>query len=282
MTLKDIRVCPTYVINLDRRTDRWSTFSKQHILSQFKSLERFSAVDGSKLDTQNDERISMHTRQNIFYKTRRSHYEICTPGAIGASLSHISIWEEFLKGDAEYVVVFEDDTVVDEKALTYIDTLIPKLPDEWDMWLLGCHRWAFKGKPLEKNSPKGWWSVSAFTGAHAYILSRQGAKLLLEEPYPIETHIEYYISACSLLKGLKVIRHWALRMSYFAEIDQTDDSDTFDGRKNCPVCYIPDNYPEEGFYMSYWRMWRILVGIGALGFVGYGAYLSMKKVTESK
>jgi hypothetical protein len=280
MPLKDIRTCPTRVINLDRRTDRWSTFSQQPLLKEFNQLERFSAVDGSKLDVKEDERISIHTRQNISTKTRRSHYEICTAGAIGASLSHLTIWEEFLKGDAEYLVVFEDDTIVNTTALTYIDTLIPKLPAEWDMWLLGCHRWAFKGEPLEKEAIKSWWRVNAFTGAHAYVLSRRGAELLLQEPYPIETHIEYYISACSALKGLVVIKHWALRMSYFAEATEEDDSDTFDGKKSCPVCYIPDNYPEEGFYLPYWRLSRMLVGAGAVALVGYGAYLGFKKAAE--
>jgi hypothetical protein len=282
MVLKDIRTCPTRVINLDRRTDRWGTFSKQPLLGEFKELERFSAVDGSKLDVVRDDRVSVHTRQNILTKTRRSHYEICTAGAIGASLSHLTIWEEFLKGDAEYLVVFEDDTIVDTAAMTYVDTLIPKLPESWDMWLLGCHRWAFKGEPMDEQNPKSWWRVKAFTGAHAYVLSRRGAQILLQEPYPIETHIEYYISACSALKGLVIIKHWALRMSYFAETTDADDSDTFDGRKNCPVCYIPDNYPEEGLYIPYWRLWRMLVGLGAVGVVGYGAYLGFKKGAEKQ
>jgi glycosyl transferase family 25 len=278
MVLKDIRTCPTFVINLDRRTDRWDNFSKQSTLSEFKQLERFSAVDGSKINVLQDERVSLHTRQNILKKYRRSHYEICTPGAIGASLSHITIWKNFLQSDAEYVVVFEDDTIIDQKSLEYIDTLIPKLPESgWDMWLLGMHRWSFNGTPLVKNNKKGWWSVSDFTGAHAYVLSRKGAEILLDNPFPIETHIEYYITGCSQLKGLRIIRHWALRMTYFAEQTEENDSDTFDSKKSCPVCYIPDNFPEVGFYMPYWRLSRMIVGATALGFVGYGAYLGMKK-----
>lgn len=276
--MQDIRTYPTRVINLDRRPDRWADFSKQPALKEFKKLERFSAVDGSKLDVFGDERISLHTRQNIAKKFRRSHYEICTPGAIGASLSHISIWKQFLESENEYVVVFEDDTIVDEKALEYIDKLSRNLPKEgWDMWLLGTHRWAFKGTPLNPANPKSWWKVSDFTGAHAYILSRNGAKILLENPFPIETHIEYYITACSALKGLRIVRHWALRMGYHQELTLEEDSDTFDSRKSCPVCYIPDNYPEVGFYMSYGRFVRMIVGATALGFVGYGAYLGMKR-----
>jgi hypothetical protein len=277
MALKDIRSCPTYVINLDRRPDRWTTFSAQPVLQEFKKLQRFSAVDGSKLNVLGDDRISLHTRLNISKKYRRSHYEICTAGAIGASLSHITIWQEFLASDAQYVVVFEDDTIVDQKALTYIDTLIPKLPSSWDMWCLGTHRWSFRGAPLVQGMSKGWWKVEEFTGAHAYVLSRRGAEILLQEPFPIETHIEYYIAGCARLKGLRIIKHWALRMGYFAELTEEADSDTFDSKKSCPVCYIPDDLGDDGFYMTYDSMARMTAGLVALGFVGLGAYMGMRR-----
>lgn len=277
MALQDIRTCPTYVINLDRRPDRWEKFSAQPTLKEFSKLQRFSAVDGSKLDVLNDDRVSLHTRQNIFRKYRRSDYEINTVGAIGASLSHFTIWEQFLQSDATHVVVFEDDTVVDEKTMRKIDALIPTLPKEWDMWLLGTHAWAFSGVPLTANK-KGWWKVRNFTGAHAYVLSRHGAELLLAHRFPIETHVEYYIAAVAELKGLRLIRHSALRQTYFAEVEKTDDSDTFDTKFSCPVCMIPDNYLFTGFFMSNLQLHRAAVGAAAAGIIGYGLYQGWKKL----
>ena len=162
MSLQDLRTCPAFVINLDRRADRYTKFSSQPALSQFQQLQRFSAVDGSKLDVANDTRISLHTRQNIHRKYRRSHYEICTPGAIGASFSHLTIWKQFLKSDAQYVVVFEDDTLVRESDLFLIDTLIPQLPKEWDMWLLGTHTWNCSSLPLTSKW-ESWHKVKQFT-----------------------------------------------------------------------------------------------------------------------
>ena len=267
--MQDIRDYPTFVINLDRRKDRWIEFSKQHSLKEFKYLKRFSAVDGSKIDVLNDKRISYHTRQNIAHKYRRSDYEINTSGAIGASLSHIGCWKKFLDSDSKYLVVFEDDTVVNDIYLEKIDSLIPKLPSEWDMWLLGTHAWAFKGVPLTKDN-KSWWKVKQFTGAHAYVLSRKGAELLLENPFPIETHIEYYICACSELNKLKIIRHPDLRMKYSMELTQSDDSDTFDSFKSCPVCMIPDTFPSTGLYMSAQTLERAMISISAIIIVLYG------------
>lgn len=280
MALQTIRTCPVYVINLDRRPDRWADFSKQPTLSYFSGIQRFSAVDGTTLDVQTDPRISLHTRQNILKKYRRSDYEINTLGAIGASLSHIGIWKAFLESDASHIVVFEDDTTVTEKNLQMIETILPTQPAEWDMWLLGCHAWRFKGKPIGpavETGHKGWQSVQQFTGAHAYVLSRRGAEILTADPFPIETHIEYYICGCSLFKGLKIVKHSELRIGYAAEITEAEDSDTFDNRKSCPVCVVPDTMIEDGFYMSYNYMWRAIVGAAALGAVAVGAFLGSKR-----
>ena len=274
MALQNIRTCPTYVINLDRRKDRWDSFSVQPSLKEFTALKRFSAVDGAKLDLLNDDRVSLHTKQNIIRKYRRSHFEINTPGAIGASFSHIGVWKQFLASDAQHLVVFEDDTIVDAKALRVIDILIPSLPPGWDMWLLGSHRWAFKGSPIGQDK-KGWWKVTDFTGAHAYVLSRKGAEMLCANPYPIETHIEYYICGVSQLKGLNIVRHSEFRMGYFQELTDSMDSDTFMNRQSCPVCYIPDDIHDVGFYMSYDKLGRISVGLAALTAVILGGYIGL-------
>lgn len=276
MAVQSIRSFPVYVINLDRRPDRWAEFTKQPTLSYFSNVQRFSAVDGSKLDVKTDPHISLHTRQNILQKYRRSDYEINTMGAIGASLSHIGIWKAFLDSDASHIIVLEDDTLITEKNLQMIESLLPTQPAGWDMWLLGCHNWRCKSKPLGPTL-QGWQSVQEFTGAHAYILSRRGAEILTADPFPIETHIEYYISGCSLVKGLKIVKHVSLRIQYAAELTEEDDSDTFDTRKSCPVCVVPDPMTEHGFYMSYHSMWRAIVGAAALSAVALGAFLGAKR-----
>ena len=280
MALQDIRTCPTFVINLDRRKDRWDTFFAQPTVKEFSNLQRFSAVDGSKIDVKNDKRIGIQTRVNIFRKYRRSDYEINTAGAIGASLSHFTLWENFLKSDAQHLVVFEDDTIVDDATMMKIDKLIPTLPvDGWDMWLLGTHNWEFNGSPLDGNK-NGWWKVRNFTGAHAYVLTRNGAKILLDERFPIQTHVEYYNTACAEMKGLRIIRHASLRQSYFAELDKTDDSDTFDSRDSCPVCTVPNDFMYTAYYLAPYQLHRASVAILAVGIIGYGVYRSFNLRTK--
>jgi len=273
MAFQDIRLYPTYVINLDRRPERWATFTKQPTVKQFKQLQRFSAVDGSKLDVMNDDRVSIHTKHNIRNKYRRSDYEINTVGAIGATFSHVTLWENFLKGKEPYLVVFEDDTLLRQHELDTIDALAKTLPPAWDVWLLGRHNWKFVETPLVGSERNGWLSVSQFTGAHGYILSRKGAKILLTNPYPIETHIEYYMSACTELKGLKIIKHPKLRLIYNTEHTSVADSDTFLDRASCPTCKIPDHYYSYGLYFSHEQ----LVAILAVCTVASAYMLSLKR-----
>ena len=39
----------------------------------------------------------MATKLRIYRNYRRSHYEIATLGAVGATLSHARVWDPFLK-----------------------------------------------------------------------------------------------------------------------------------------------------------------------------------------
>ncbi len=270
MNIQDIRTYPTFVINLNRRPDRWQLFQQQPAVRTFSNLQRFSAVDGKQLDIYTDERISLHTRLNILKNFRRSHYEINTPGAVGASLSHIGIWTKFLQGDAERCIVFEDDAMITEPILRTINQTMQTLPEGCDIWLLGLHQ----GTPQIVNglpSTSPWQLISQFTGAHAYMLTRRAARILCEDPFPIETHIEYYITSCAALKGLRIVQHKEFRVQFLMEQTKVQDSDTFEGETSCPTCYIPDDFPKVGYYRSYADYYRGLIGLAALAFVTFGA-----------
>ena len=61
-------------------------------------------------------------------------------------------------------------------------------------------------------------------------------------------------------------------MKYSMELTQSDDSDTFDSFKSCPVCMIPDTFPNTGLYMSSQTLERALISISAVGLILYGLY----------
>jgi GR25 family glycosyltransferase involved in LPS biosynthesis len=104
-----------YLINLDRRPDRWNEF-----LAKSRSLElpisRFSAVDGHEI----------------------SKSELRLPPAVAACwMSHQAVAEEFLDSGAEYCLVLEDDIDLNHKSIARLKNLWEKSLQDIDLLQIG-------------------------------------------------------------------------------------------------------------------------------------------------
>jgi GR25 family glycosyltransferase involved in LPS biosynthesis len=256
----DLFTMPTYVINLKERPDRWKRFMSQTVTDQFKHLHHFFAVNGKRLKYRRDKRISIRTKLNITRNYRRSHCEIATLGAIGSSMSHISIWKRFVASKAPYCLVLEDDAMLTDSQIRDINEMT--LPDNLDMWILGCYLPNLIIQPLNG----AWNRVYNFTAAHAYLLSRKAALKLLEEAYPIETHIEYYITNASIIKDINILQHNDVHIEFFrkAEGPRTADSNTSQHKKSgCPTCDVKDDFKQ--LYRGFTR--KTKRGVKVMGIV---------------
>jgi GR25 family glycosyltransferase involved in LPS biosynthesis len=240
----DITNMPVYVINMDERRDRWNRFMTQEAVRMFKNIKRVPAVNGKKLDFRKEPRISMATRLRIYRNYRRSHYEIATLGAVGATVSHARVWETFLKSGAPSCIVLEDDAVLTPENIENIGEEYKRLPDNWGMWILGYFH---KTLIIERmKNPEGWDKVYSFSGAHSYMITRDVAKKLLEDVYPVETHIEFYMTGSSIIKNFLIVENPKVHVDYFRTFisphGSTNDSNTSQHKKNgCPTCDIPDD-----------------------------------------
>jgi hypothetical protein len=259
----------TYLINLDRRTDRWNTFLESPLANLFQRLERYSAFDGKTLDLSGESRISLHTRDNIRKGFRRSHFEINTKGACGASFSHIGVWKKFLETDEEYCLVLEDDIFLRKEDFDLADILKDRIPREFDIWILGYHPYSATADRYMKGSP--WGKVKRFTGAHCYILSRKGAEGLLKECFPIETHIEFYMTTAAKEQGLLMLVHDILRVPQRAEFTEDNDSDTA-LQRTCPLCNIPDDPNASHIILPKASFFQAGISVAVLSIMGYGIY----------
>ena len=134
---KSITDLQVYTINLNERKDRWKRFLSQEAIRKFKNLQRISATNGKKLDFRRDKRISVSTKLRIYRNYRRSHYEIATLGAIGATISHVRTWETFLKSGAPTCIVMEDDAIWTQESIDKVNELYSSLPDGWGVWIMG-------------------------------------------------------------------------------------------------------------------------------------------------
>lgn len=222
----DINKIPIYCINLDKRPERYRAFARQPGVQSL-TIKRFSAVDGSKISL-NSPDISNQTKYNILHKTRRSHSQIDTLGAIGCSLSHYSIWKEFLRSDHEYCFVLEDDALVPVGLANQIK-LVTMAPHSFDVWALS---YKLYNKTLNEVSAT-WKSPVYFWGTSAYIISRKGATELIDQFFPIECHLDNYM--CLKNSFGKIHLHISDHLQMYTLPYGTDIQEN-----TCDLCNFPD------------------------------------------
>jgi len=236
---------PTYLINMDERKDRLERFMGQDSVRYMSRLRRLKATNGKAIKNfKKDKRISLRTRYNIFRNYRRSHHEIATLGAVGASLSHIDLWKRFVASGEPYCMVFEDDARVHTDTIHKIHRLWPTLPSSWGIWLIAYFK---PTMVIEALPEKPWNRVVSFSAAHAYILKREAAQALLEDALPIEMHIDHYMAMCGIMKDFKLIQHPDINIPFwgFEAGPRINDSNTSQHKKRgCTVCTVPDDYKQ--------------------------------------
>ena len=242
---------PTYFINMNERKDRLKRFMGQPITKYMTRLRRIRAVNGKAIKSfKTDRRISLMTRFNILRNYRRSHREIATLGAVGASLSHIDVWRRFLASGEPMCLVFEDDAHINTDHFHMAHRLWKTLPDSWGIWILGY----YEPTMVVEEIAKPWRRVHSFTAAHAYILTRAAAEKLMEEPLPIEMHIDHYMGMCGTMKDFLIVQHPDINIPFWGRETgpRVAESNTSQHKKRgCTVCNKPDDYKQ--LYRRYKR-----------------------------
>ena len=184
--MKDLTDVKLYYINLDIRKDRKAQFESQVALTAMPPIERIPAIHGLSVDVKRNTKVGLHTRVQVATQYRRSHYEIHSRGAIGASYSHYKTWQAFMKTDAKYALIMEDDVNLPATFAMMFKDSVKDLPDKWDIWILG---WNHMPVDVDKKEGKSFRQILHFVGAHCYLITRNAVKVLIKEMFPIETHI---------------------------------------------------------------------------------------------
>jgi hypothetical protein len=103
-----------YVINLDRRLDRYDSFKKEMSKYGIENVERFSAIDGSTL-VNNTSLLS---------------------GEIGVLQSHLEIIKKCKEDNLKNVLILEDDVYFLNEILK-LDNYMSLVPNDWDFIYFG-------------------------------------------------------------------------------------------------------------------------------------------------
>lgn len=249
----DIQKIPVFCINLDRRPERYDLFRKQRGVAEL-NIERVSAIDGAAINPVKSPYISNQTKINILHKTRRAHGEIDTIGAIGCSLSHYSVWKKFLETDAPYCLVLEDDAQIRVGLAELVKKASTSL-GSFDVWLLSYKLYDKTLLPVGPSTGTNVWkSPVNFWGTSAYIVSRLGAKRLMEDFFPIECHLDKYMCVKSLLGKLTLVINTSFKtysLSYGTDIQLN----------KCSLCNYPDDFKDGILVKKYMIVAPITYGL---------------------
>lgn len=170
----------TYVLNLDRRKDRFELFCKNAKNNiDFLNWERFSAVDGMTLQ-------STTQLQRIF---NNNDYNM-KAGMVGCLMSHIKMYIELLNSDYDIYCILEDDiefTPNFDKKFLHLYNQLKNV--DWDLVYLGHHMRNLNDKNIEYDKEKlpiiekcdvyksFQKSVGGTTG---YLITKNGCKKLMD------------------------------------------------------------------------------------------------------
>ena len=249
----DFDSIPKYVINLDRRRDRWNEFQNCSGVESLENLRRWSAVDGKLIDLQSDTKVSMFTKYNITRGERRSHMELNSKGGVGCYLSHVEVWKDFLqKSPSEVGVVFEDDANLTIQSVKNIKDFINSSEvvqnsSLWDFCIFSMFSGFKNGGPMYPGDDKCL-RLMEFTGFHGYFITKKGIRKMLPLLFPIQGHIDWFLSICSQLQYINLA--CSSKPLVFQRLSPTDIQKT----STCKICDLEPNFDKDSSIIPKWRL----------------------------
>ncbi len=177
-----------YIINLDRSKERYA-YIKNNVETLGYSITRFSAIDGNKLEQEIlQQKVDLH-KYNKFI----GHYP--RNGTIGCYLSHTAVWEEFLRSDAEFALILEDDVNFNSELLKQTIQEVIQMSNIWDIINFDIRH---KGFPVAvrnlNNNQKLVYYLFEVTNAGCYLLNRKAAQTMLAKAYPMQLPIDHFFT----------------------------------------------------------------------------------------
>lgn len=164
----------TYVINLERSSDRKEYMMKQLSTLFFLSVEFISGVDGRLLNEK-----ERHDKFNL-EKFQLRYNQKVRPGEIGCTLSHQKCYRKLLDSTETAALILEDDIIVKEDIEEIIEKISKILQSSQPLIVLFSGRYMYMQK---RRFCQNFDLVDVFNASftHAYAINRAAAQLLIEE-----------------------------------------------------------------------------------------------------
>ena len=179
-----------WVLSIPRNSERHPAIREQ---LQGLDFEFFWGVDGKAL-AENDPRYDL-PRARSFYK-RGVHVN-----ELACTMSHLVIFQAILDKGLERVLILEDDAVPIRRHFHWVPRCLMSLPAGWELFYLGYRDGELRGFAREaqelfgkrrdeteivsRSVGKGIRTAALHDFTHAYAVTREGARKLLEGGYPV-------------------------------------------------------------------------------------------------
>jgi GR25 family glycosyltransferase involved in LPS biosynthesis len=188
-----------YVINLDRRSDRWAHTQQQLRRVGLQDAVRFSGIDGSKdvnvdqlhregkLSALAVERLRLPTKDKLFGMD-------LTPGALGCALSHRAVWQRVVDAGHQCCLILEDDVEFHPAMKSRFLDRWSRVPADWGLVYLGGLDLLSADKPPRPFLADGVrYAYQGHRELTAYVVHARSAQRCLElseeMTWQIDTHI---------------------------------------------------------------------------------------------
>jgi glycosyl transferase family 25 len=152
--------------------------------------------------------------------------------AIGCALSHIKVWKEIEASGRDYGIVMEDDVILEPQFEEKLTLALKHVPSDYDILYLGCFDSSFFTNIMGVMGMSNQQEIinkyikrpRVALGAHAYVVSRQGAEKLIKcLDRNIYNHIDYCLQGLAA-KGALNVYVTTPRIAYQTSTDTGDSA----------------------------------------------------------
>ncbi|MCR9144832.1 MAG: glycosyltransferase family 25 protein [bacterium] len=246
-----------YCLSLRRRPDRWKRIER---LAERCDLQ-IQRVISEELDPA---LADADCRRKLVAPLARA---FGLPSTISCSHGHREIWRRVARGDGETALILEDDAVL---APDFSDEGFARiwsaLPADWDRVYLGHFDVPAAGRLLGRRPRTCGAHIlrPAFpTLAHAYAITRDHARQLLDDCGKIKWYVDYEMALHSMRRDRRV---YALRPDQLVQFDHADSEQAVSERSRVLKWALRSKTVEHFYSVRVGRIFSYVFTVGSLLF----------------
>lgn len=181
-----------YIVHYKKLQNRKAKLLKQFAKNGIVNFEFYEKYDRNE--------ITKEILDPYFAKPFNSSFEVIVKCI---TLSHYDIYKEIAESELPYVLILEDDAILEDGFSNILTKYLSELPDDFDMAFInaGCGM-HIPRKDIKPN--KIWYKSNLSRTCCAYLISNKCCKTLINTMIPIKTAIDHELNQQIIDNNLNV------------------------------------------------------------------------------